>query len=139
MTRSKRSAASPEPPEFLLDRNLGKTVPARLVELGWRIQLMAEEFDDDGQAIDDDEWIAHGLSRGWLPLCKDGRIQGRAHERQPVIDHAATLFYLDNQQLRIDEMVRRIHGAQAAIYRAVARGGPACYAIGVEGIRRTFP
>jgi hypothetical protein len=76
VTRSKRSARSrheTKPPEFLVDRNLGKTVPARLADLGWRLQ------------------------------------------------------------------VQRIHQAQAQIYRAVARGGPAVYAIKNDDIIKTRP
>lgn len=100
---------------------------------------MAEEFPDDGQQVEDEVWIAYGLERGWVPLCKDGRIKGRDDERAPLVRHAGVLFYLDNQQLRAEEMFRRIHEAQEAVYRAVAHGGPAAYAIGATGIRRTWP
>lgn len=140
MTRSRRSAElEPEPPEFLLDRNLGKTVPVRLTELGWKVHRIAEFFPNDAQEVEDEEWISLGLDYGWVPLCKDGRIKTRTHERQPLEERNGVLFYLDNQQLRLDEMVRRIHGAQAEIYRAVHRGGPATYAIGDCAIRRTWP
>lgn len=100
---------------------------------------MADEFPDDGQSVPDDVWIRHGLERGLVPLCKDGRIRSRAHERRPIVDHQAVMFYLDNQQLLVEEMLRRIHAAQREIYRAVVRPGPAIYAIGCEGIRRTWP
>ncbi|MFK0169222.1 toxin-antitoxin system, toxin component, PIN family protein [Streptomyces sp. NPDC090306] len=139
MTRSNPSSGLPAPPEFLFDRNLGKSVPARLAALGWRVHLITVEFPDDAQDIPDETWIAHGLRRGWHPLCKDGRIKTRAHEREPLVDAAGVLFYLDNQQLPIAEMVRRIHGAQADIYRAARRKGPAAYAIGSDGLRRTWP
>ncbi|WP_437029401.1 toxin-antitoxin system, toxin component, PIN family protein [Streptomyces sp. enrichment culture] len=139
MTRSKPFSEQPRQPEFLVDRNLGKSVPKKLAELGWSIHLIAVEFPDDAQDIADEEWIAYGLSRGWHPLCKDGRIKARAHERQPLVDSAAVLFYLDNQQLSISEMVRRIHSAQSEIYRAASKKGPAAFAIGRDGVRRTWP
>jgi len=140
VSRSKGSARPhTEPPEFLFDRNLGKLVPSRLAALGWRVHLMADEFPNDGQDTPDEVWIEHGLARGWVPLCKDGRIKGRAGEREPVERRNAVLFYLDNQRLRFEEMARRIHTAQAGIYRAVARGGPAIYAISANGVRRTWP
>ncbi|MCX5161633.1 hypothetical protein OOK39_20490 [Streptomyces sp. NBC_00264] len=60
-------------------------MPTRLAELGWHIHLIAEEFPDDAQDISDEAWIAYGLERGWHPLCKDGRIKTRAHERQPLV------------------------------------------------------
>lgn len=141
MSRSKRSAGpiAPEPPEFFVDRNLGRAVPARLTVLGWRVHLMADVFPNDGQDTEDETWIEYGLARDWVPLCKDGRIKGRQDEREPVERHGAVLFYLDNQSLLREEMVRRIHGAQARMYRAVRRGGPALYAISKDGIRKTWP
>ncbi|WP_443035050.1 toxin-antitoxin system, toxin component, PIN family protein [Streptomyces sp. BE133] len=137
VTRSRPFSEPRNRPEFLLDRNLGKTVPTRLAELGWRIHLIAED-PDDAQDISDEAWIAYGLERGWHPLCKDGRIKTRAHERQPLVDEAGVLFYLDNQQLPIAEMVRRIHAAQDEIYRVATRKGPAAYAIGADGLRLTW-
>lgn len=139
MSRSKRSAELPPPPEFLLDRNLGKAVPRRLAELGWRVQRIGDRFADDAQHVPDEEWVEYGLARGWVPLCKDGRIKGRAHEREPIERLSGVLFYLDNQQLLIDEMVSRIHQSQVRIYRAVARGGPAIYSIGEASITLTWP
>ncbi|MDT0380781.1 toxin-antitoxin system, toxin component, PIN family protein [Streptomyces sp. DSM 42041] len=114
-------------------------MPARLAELGWRIRRIAEEFDNDAQAVPDEEWVEFGLVRGWVPLCKDGRIKGRAHEREPLERLSGVLFYLNNQSLRIDAMVDRIHRARADVHRAVARGGPAVYAITDSGIARTWP
>ncbi|MFC8422636.1 toxin-antitoxin system, toxin component, PIN family protein [Streptomyces sp. NPDC057236] len=122
-----------------MDRNLGKTVPARLTALGWLLHLVADEFPNDGQQTPDEEWVEHALVRGWVPLCKDGRIRGRDREREPIERLAGVLFYLDNQSLRIEEMVQRIHQAQAQINRAVQRGGPAIYAIKHDGIGKVWP
>ncbi|UGQ09509.1 toxin-antitoxin system, toxin component, PIN family protein [Yinghuangia sp. ASG 101] len=138
MSRSKRSAEQP-PPEFCFDRNLGKSVPARLSELGWKVHRICDLFPDDAQQTDDATWITAALVRGWVPVCKDGRIRGRDHERRPLEEHAGVLFYLDNQGLPIAEMVRRLHAAQDAIHRAVARCGPATYAVRVDRIERTWP
>lgn len=129
----------PAQPEFFLDRGLGRGVAEGLTQLGWVVHRAAEHFPDDAQKIPDATWLNYGLERGWSPLCKDGRIKGRQAERAPVEAHAAVLFYLDNQQLRVAEMVRRFHDPQRAIYRAVARGGPRIYAVGVAGIRPTWP
>lgn len=139
MSKSKRSAEPPEPPEFFADRNLGKLVPAGLIELGWQVHRISEHFPDDAQQVSDQDWIEYGLQRLWVPLCKDGRIQARAVERQPLEDHKAVLFYLNNQQLKIVEMVARFHAAQAQIYRAARRGGPAAYAVSAVGIERKWP
>ncbi|MCM6774950.1 hypothetical protein NDR87_26255 [Nocardia sp. CDC159] len=146
--KSKRSAErnssaqkSSPPPEFLLDRCLGKGVAIGLAELGWIIHRITDHFPNDAQAITDEEWIDYGLCHGWIPLCKDSRIKSRPAERRPLVDHDAPLFYLDNQQLVITEMIARFHSAQAAIYRAIRRGGAAAYAVGPVGqrLRKTWP
>jgi PIN like domain len=114
-------------------------VPSELERSGWRIHRITDEFPNDAQDIPDEKWIEHGLVRGWVPLCKDGRIKGRARERNPLVVFEAALFYLDNQQLRIAEMVSRFETNRERIERAARRGGPAIYAVSAMAIRKTWP
>ncbi|MFB7931348.1 toxin-antitoxin system, toxin component, PIN family protein [Streptomyces sp. NPDC056039] len=116
------------PPEFFLDRNLGRRVAEGLRACGWTVHR-----------IGDEEWITHGLEQSWVPLSKDGRIKSRDLEIQPVFEREAVLFHLDNQQLRSVEMVERLDAQREAIHRAVARGGPAAYAVRRDRIERTWP
>ena len=127
------------PPEFFLDRSLGKRVAAELTGLGWLIHLVVDHFPDEAQNIADEVWMRFGLSRGWYPLHKDGRIRGTEAERRPLIEFDAPMFYLDNQQLKITEMVRRFHGAQKQIHIKARSSGAACFAVSDNGIRRTWP
>ncbi|WP_327290388.1 toxin-antitoxin system, toxin component, PIN family protein [Streptomyces sp. NBC_01198] len=127
------------PHEFFLDRNLGRKVADELRALGWAVHRIGDVFPSDAQDISDQDWIAHGLDQGWVPLSKDGRIKTRDLEIQPVFDRSAVLFYLNNQQLRSIEMVERLHLCRDAILRAVDKGGPAAYAVGADGIERTWP
>lgn len=127
------------PPEFFLDRNLGRRVAEELRALGWSVHRITEVFPSDAQHIPDEDWIAHGLDQGWVPLSKDGRIKSRDREVRPVLDRSAVLFYLSNQQLRTFEMVERLHLWRDAIHRAVGKGGPAAYAVGPDGLTRTWP
>lgn len=100
---------------------------------------ITDHFPNDAQDVPDEEWLDHGLARGWVPLCKDGRIKGRHHERGPLVVRSAVLFYLNNQQLRRDEMIARFERARMAIERAVERGGPAVYAVTETTVRRVWP
>lgn len=100
---------------------------------------IADHFANDAQEIDDDQWIGYGLQRGWVPLCKDGRIKGRDCERQPLETYRAVLFYLDNQQLTRAEMVARFHRHRADIERRVRRGGPAACAVRANRVDKTWP
>lgn len=128
-----------EPPEFFLDRSLGKRVAAGLADLGWRIHRIADHFPNDAQDVADEIWMRHGLKQGWYPLHKDGRIRGTEAERRPLVEFQAPMFYLDNQQLRIAEMVRRFHAAQRQIYLKTQSAEAACFAVSAQGIRRTWP
>ncbi|MCG7203780.1 hypothetical protein [Streptomyces arenae] len=64
---------------------------------GWTVHRIGDAFPADGQNMPDEEWIAYGLDRSWVPLSKDGRIKTRDLEIQPVLEREAVLFYLDNQ------------------------------------------
>ncbi|MFH9858980.1 toxin-antitoxin system, toxin component, PIN family protein [Streptomyces sp. NPDC017202] len=127
------------PPEFSLDRNLGRRVAEGLRDHGWTVHRIGDVFPDDGQDIADEDWIAHGLDRSWVPLSKDGRIKTRDLEIRPVLEREAVLFYLDNQQLRAAEMIERLVAHRDAIHRAVEKGGPAAYAVRSDRIERTWP
>ncbi|MFF4045744.1 toxin-antitoxin system, toxin component, PIN family protein [Streptomyces chartreusis] len=127
------------PPEFFLDRNLGRRVAEGLRACGWTVHRIGDVFPDDGQDVPDEEWITYGLDRSWVPLSKDGRIKTRDLEIQPVLEREAVLFYLDNQQLRSVEMVERLVARRDAIHRAVEKGGPAAYAVRHDRIERTWP
>jgi hypothetical protein len=127
------------PREFFLDRNLGRGVADELRALGWAVHRIGEVFPADAQDVSDQEWIAHGLDQGWVPLSKDGRIKTRDLEIRPVLERSAVLFYLDNQQLRTAEMVQRLHVCRHAIHEAAGKGGPAAYAVGAGALRQTWP
>ncbi|MFJ7237728.1 toxin-antitoxin system, toxin component, PIN family protein [Streptomyces olivaceus] len=127
------------PPEFFLDRNLGRRVAEGLRTCGWTVHRIGDAFPDDGQDVADEDWIAYGLNQSWVPLSKDDRIKSRDQEIRPVLDRGAVLFYLDNQQLPSAEMVERLDAHRVPIHRAVARGGPAAYAVRRERIERTWP
>jgi hypothetical protein len=131
--------ASNEPPEFFLDRSLGRRVAAGLLDLGWLIHRVVDFYPHDAQDIDDEVWMRFGLERGWFPLHKDGRIRGTDAERRPLEEFDAPMFYLDNQQLKIAEMVRRFHSAERQIHIKTRTSGAACFAVSADGIRRTWP
>ena len=126
-------------PEFFLDRNLGRRVAEGLRACGWTVHRIGDVFPDDGQDVADEAWITYGLGRSEVPLSKDGRIKSRDLEIRPVLERAAVLFYLDNQQLRSAEMVDRLDAHREAIHRAAGRGGPAAYAVRGDRIERTWP
>jgi PIN domain-containing protein len=111
------SSRQPDPiPEFFVDRGVRKDLAFRLVELSWRIHRISGQFPNDADRVNDPDWMEFGLQRGWLPFHKDGRIVGNPTEREPIELHRSPTFYLDDEQLPIDEVLRRIHMNQSKIY-----------------------
>lgn len=51
------------PPEFFLDRGLGRRVAEELAVLGWLVHRIADHFPNDTQQVSDDEWLEHGFHR----------------------------------------------------------------------------
>jgi PIN like domain len=136
------SSKQPEPtPEFFFDRGLGKNLAFRLIELGWQIHRISDHFPSDADGVSDPDWMEFGLIRGWFPFHKDGRIRGNPAERKPIERHGSPMFYLDSQQLRLGEMVRRIHMNQSKIYWLARRrrGSAACYAVNDQGVHKRWP
>jgi hypothetical protein len=127
------------PPEFFLDRNLGRRVAEGLRACGWTVHRIGDVFPDDGQDAPDEEWITYGLDRSWVPLSKDGGSRPGTWRSSPSWKREAVLFYLDNQQLRSVEMVERLVARRDAIHRAVEKGGPAACAVRHDRVERTWP
>jgi len=79
-------------PEFFLDRNLGRRVAEELRQRGWIVHRIADAFPSDAQDVPDEDGIRHGLSHGWVPLSKDGRIKTRDREIEPIRESSAVLY-----------------------------------------------
>ena len=79
--------SSGSPPEFFLDRSLGRTTARRLRDAGYVVHLIADHYHDDAQHIADEEWIAEGCRRGWVLLTKDKKIRYRAEELDALNGH----------------------------------------------------
>ena len=63
--------SSVTPPEFFLDRSLGKETAHRLRERGFVVHLIADFYGDDAQRVADQTWVDEGSRRGWVLLTKD--------------------------------------------------------------------
>ncbi|WP_428844568.1 hypothetical protein [Mycolicibacterium hodleri] len=88
----------------------------RIATDGIDIFIRRHHFPDDAQDTADEVWMRFGLGRGWYPRHEDGRIRGTDAESRPLVEFDAPMFYLDNQQLKITEMIRRFHAAQRQIH-----------------------
>jgi PIN like domain len=109
--------SSDKPPEFFLDRSLGKTSASRLRAAGHFVHLIAEYYPRDAQDIGDAEWIAEGCGRGWTLLTKDRRIRYRTDELAALA--GGHLFCLADGNANLDQITQRLLDAMPAIHRAI--------------------
>lgn len=110
--------SSAKPPEFFLDRSLGKTPARQLRKAGHLVHLIADFYPDDANEIPDSEWIADGCRRGWVLLTKDRKIRYRTEELAAL---DGQLFCLGDGNLTREEMADRFLEAMPAIHRAVSQ------------------
>jgi len=100
-----------KPPEFFVDRSLGKSVVEALCEVGLTVYSMADVYGEArAQRLADEVWLRDAGRRDWIVLTKDDAIRrragraGRSHRcRGPGLlpDHGPTA------RSRADRAVRR--------------------------------
>ena len=130
--------SSAEPPEFFLDRSLGRLTASRLRGAGYTVHLIADYYPKDASDVPDENWIAEGCSRGWALLTKDKRIRYRAAELEAL--QAGHLFCLASGNLNIAEMSRAFLDAMPHIERAVREQSAGFWHIHRDGkIKRLWP
>lgn len=131
---------SPQPPEFFLDRNLGRLrVAAALRERGWIVRTHYDVFGRRDQQVADVEWLEY-CGRENLPvLSKDRRLRYRPEEIAAVRRHRIRAFILMRGSLRAAEQAARFDGNHDAIVEACANRGPFIYAVQIDGLKRIFP
>jgi hypothetical protein len=78
--------ARPSPPEFFVDRSVGRYVVADAVRaLGFTVHVMAEVYPaDEDERVPDTQWIADADAQGWVVLTKDERITRRPQEQEAL-------------------------------------------------------
>lgn len=133
------SAAKPSPPEFFLDRSLGRSTAACLRQEGWLIHLVNDVFANDAQETPDEAWIAYGNERRWCLLTKDLRIRYRAAELAALGDGAGIMFVLSSGNLTLSQQVRRFCRSREAIETAARTAGPALHVVYEDSISRRWP
>ncbi|WP_433051442.1 hypothetical protein [Dactylosporangium sp. CS-033363] len=134
-----RSTRSPEPPEFFIDRCLGKKAPQLLTGWGWSVHLIADHYPNDAQEIPDEQWIEEGLRRGWPLLTQDDRITRQPAALELLMQYDGLVFCLDSGQLTFADKANRFHACQATMYQLVRRPKPGFFHVTAIGLDRRWP
>lgn len=97
-------AKSDDPPEFFIDRSLGKSIAEGLRDCGLTVHTMASVYGEKAaQRLDDQVWLRDAGNNGWIVLTKDDAIRRRPAERDALIEAGVRVFCLTSAQLRGSE------------------------------------
>lgn len=140
-------SASAERPEFFTDRSLGRhVIPAALRGMGLTVHPMAEVYgEQQGQGVEDEDWLALCGQRSWVALHKDHAI-GRPIHGQPrrelrsLIENQVQSFCIMSQSISAEEIVARYRSHLRRMLNIVAaRRGPFLYGLYGDGMREIWP
>lgn len=133
--------SSPSPPEFFIDRSLGRLVIAQgLRDRGWSVRTLHEVYGARDEKVQDVEWLARCGKEGWVALCKDTRIRYRTAERDAVIAHGVRLFVLTNGNLTGPQQVARfVDNERRILEECATHPGPFIDVVHSTRIERLYP
>jgi uncharacterized protein with PIN domain len=133
-------AKSDAPPEFFIDRSLGKSIAEGLRACGLTVHTMASVYGEErAQRLADEIWLRDAGARDWIVLTKDDAIRRRPAERDALIEAGVRVFCLTSAQLRGAEQTAQFVENRHRIMRQARKPGPYIYAVYAKGIRRLWP
>ncbi len=134
MSRSRR------PPEFFVDRSLGRhRVPGALRLAGWTLRTHHEVYGERDEQVPDIEWLELCGRRGLPVLSKDRRLRYRPAEIEAIRRFNVRAFLLTGGSLLAAEQAERFDRNREDIERECSTAGPAICAVQALRIVRIFP
>jgi hypothetical protein len=134
------SSRSEKPPEFFVDRSLGKSIVEGLRSADLTVHSMADVYGEkQAQRLADETWLRDAGRNDWIVLTKDDAIRRRPAERDALIDASVRVFCLTTAQLRGSEQTKRFSENRHRILRQARRPGPYIYGVYRDELRRLWP
>jgi aryl-alcohol dehydrogenase-like predicted oxidoreductase len=128
------------PPEFFVDRSLGKSIVEALRATGLTVHSMADVYGEErAQRLADEVWLQDAGKNDWIVLTKDDAIRRRPAERDALTAAAVRAFCLTTAQLRGTEQIERFVHNRHRILRQARRPGPYIYGVYESGLKRLWP
>jgi len=129
-----------KPPEFFVDRSLGKSIAEGLRAAGLTVHTMADVYGErKAQRLADEVWLRDAGRNDWIVLTKDDAIRRRPAERDALTDSAVRVFCLTTGQLRGAQQTERFLANRHRVLRQARKPGPYIYGVYDGGIRRLWP
>ena len=127
------------PPEFLIDRSLGRhQVADALRAEGLVVHTLWSVYGAAEQALDDDVWATDAGLRGWIVLSDDNRLRYAVGTRL-LEAHRVGVFQLARGDLPGRVQARWYLDNLAAIQRACREPRPFIYSVHERHIQRVWP
>jgi PIN domain-containing protein len=129
------------PPEFFIDRSLGRRHLAEALRArGQTVHTLSSVYGEQaGQSIADERWLHDAGAQGWIVLMKDDAIRRRPAERDALIAAGVRAFCLTNAQLRSAEQTARFVTNLNRILQQARKPGPYIYGVYDSTLRRLWP
>ena len=129
------------PPEFFVDRSLGRyVVPDAVRDAGYVVHTLASVYGEQpGQGVDDVTWLAEAGQHDWVVLLKDDRVRRRPAELEALVEARLRVFCLTNANLRGEEQAERFRSNLGRIVQRAAKPGPFIDGVYADGLRRLWP
>src|SRR5664279_2472263 len=130
------ASRSEKPPEFFVDRSLGKSIVEGLRAEGLTVHSMADVYGEEkAQRLADEVWLRDAGEQDWIVLTKDDAIRRRPAERDALTDAAVRVFCLTTAQLRGAEQTERFVRNRHRIVRQARKPGPYIYGVYETGLK----
>jgi hypothetical protein len=129
-----------KPPEFFVDRSLGKSIVEALRAQGLTVHSMADIYgEDEAQRLADEVWLRDAGKNDWIVLTKDDAIRRRPAERDALTEAAVRAFCLTTAQLRGAEQINRFVRNRHRILNQARKQGPYIFGVYESGLKRLWP
>jgi uncharacterized protein with PIN domain len=137
---AKRRQEVEPPPEFFIDRSLGKSIADGLRACGYTVHTMASVYGEKkAQRLPDRIWLRDAGRSDWIVLTKDDAIRRRPAERDALVEAGVRAFCLTSAQLRASEQTKRFVDNRHRILRQARKPGPYIYGVYERRIARLWP
>jgi PIN like domain len=136
----RRRGPPPDPPEFFLDRSLGRYVVADALRgEGLAVQTLAERYPETEEFIADDVWIREVTADGLVILMKDDRIRRKPREQEAILESGARAFVVTNARLTGERLAELFVANRHRIIQRAMHPGPYIYGVYAQRLERLFP
>ena len=136
----RRGQPADPPPEFFLDRSLGRHVVADALRAeGLLVQTLADRYPEEEEFVDDEIWIHEVTTDGLVILMKDDRIRRKPREQEAILESGARAFVVTNANLTGTQLAELFVQNRHRIVQRSRHQGPYIYGVYLGRLEKLFP